>query len=124
MKINEKGIKGQIRHGDVLVERVGAAPEKIDAAIKPVILAEGEVSGHLHRVYGGIAFFRDDGLARSLGEQAYIGTLDVPADAELRHVNRDGSLTGEHDTLPIDAGRNNVIAQREYDPEGERRAAD
>jgi hypothetical protein len=124
MKQNPNGIPGQIRHGDVLIERVGDVPAAITPDKKPPVLAEGEISGHSHTVFGMAVMFRDDGLARSLGEQAYIGTLDAAENAKVSHVNRDGSLTGEHDTLPIADGRNNVIAQREYDPEGERRAAD
>lgn len=109
----------------MLVERI-AEPAKLNAPSKEVpTLAEGETSGHSHRIFGGAVMFRDDGIARSLGEQAYIGTVDVPATgAKLKHVNRDGSLTGEHDTLTLAGGRYVAIAQREYDPEGERRAQD
>lgn len=122
-KENHMTIKGQYRQGDVLVERTGDAPADI-AAGEPPILAEGEVSGHLHRVFGGAVMFRDDGLARDL-EAAYIGTLDVPAGgAELRHVLSDGQPTGEHDTIALASGRHIVVPQREYDPEGESRAAD
>lgn len=118
-------IKGQYRQGDVLVERIGDAPADIAPPAKPPVLAEGEISGHSHTAFGGAVLFRDDGLARDLGETAYIGTLDVPAaGAELRHVLADGRATGEHDTIALAPGRHVVVPQREYEPEGERRAAD
>lgn len=114
-----------LRQGDVLLKRIGDAPKTIEAPKTAPILAEGEVSGHLHGMFGGAVMFRDDGLARSLGAQAYIGTVDVPeAGAELRHVLRDGTPTGEHDTIAVPPGRYAAIAQREYAPEGERRAQD
>lgn len=128
MITRKNGIQNQFRHGDVLVERIGDAPKMKSSKDASPTLAEGETSGHSHRIYGGpyggAVMFRDDALARSLGEQAYIGTVDVPAPAELKHVNRDGSLTNEHDTIPLAPARYVAIAQREYDPEGERRAQD
>lgn len=116
-------IKGQYRQGDVLIERIGDAPRAFKPAKETPTLAEGEVSGHSHRVYGGAVLFRDDALARDLGENAYIGTLDVKAGGALRHVLPDGSDTGEHDKIPLN-GRHLVGSQREYDPEGDRRAQD
>lgn len=124
MITRENGIHNQFRHGDVLVERIGDAPAMVPSKDPAPTLAEGETSGHSHRVYGGAVMFRDDGFASRLGAQAYIGTVDVPAPSELKHVNRDGSLTNEHDTIPLPPARYVAIAQREYDPDGERRAQD
>lgn len=117
-------IKNQCRQGDVLLERIGDAPTGLAGAKEPPTLADGEISGHSHRVYGGAVLFRDDALARDLGEAAYIGTLDVGADATLRHVLPNGAGTGEHDTIALVSGRYVVTPQREYDPEGDRRAQD
>ena len=128
--IGERQARMEIKHmllrqGDVLLRRIGDAPADLKTSDALPVLAEGEVSGHLHRMYGGAVMFRDDALARSLGAQAYIGTVDVPAaGGELRHVLHDGRETGEHDTILVPAGRYAAIAQREYDPEGERRAQD
>ena len=120
----EDMMKMQYRHGDVLVERVGEADPSTAVATTAPTLAEGEISGHSHRLFGGATLFRDDGLARALGEKTYIGTVNVPTTSELRHVGRDGALTGEHDTIAVPSGCYAVIGQREYDSEGERRAQD
>ena len=112
------------RQGDVLIHRIGEAGG-VSPSRGVVTLAEGEVTGHSHCVYGGAALFSDEALARSFPDNAYVGTLDVPAaGAEVRHVLRDGSATGEHDTIALRPGRYVVEVQREYDPEGERRAQD
>jgi hypothetical protein len=114
------------RQGDVLLRRSGDQ-SCIAAQISEEVpvLAEGELSGHSHRVFGGAVMFRDDGLARELGEQTYVGALDIPSGGgELRHVDSNGSLTGEHDTIQLPHGRYIVERQREYDPEGTRRAID
>ena len=125
MKINPNGIPGQHRHGDVLIERVGDAPKNVELVKSPPVLAEGETSGHSHRIFGKISYYHDEALARSMPPLAYIGNYAAPEEgAEIKHINRDGSLTGEHSTLPVSKGVNIAIGQREYDPEMERRAAD
>ena len=133
MIIKTEGIAGQFRHGDVLVERLGQRPAACPAVPagnnEPPTLAEGEFSGHSHRVFGGAfggaVMFRDDALARDMGDLAYVGTLVVTGDkVELRHVGKDNLPTGEHDTITLPPADYSVIVQREYDPEGERRAAD
>ena len=60
----------QHRHGDVLLTRIGDC-ELTAAGEREIVVAEGEVTGHAHRVNG-------DGAAL-LGERLYLpagGTID------------------------------------------------
>ena len=65
-----------------------------------MILAEGEVTGHKHEVFGFGAALYDDGLDGIL--------LDIPlgASAEVRHE--------EHQTQPILPGQYDRLIVREY----------
>lgn len=48
------------RHGDVLlIRRENAAPEETAADEREIVVAEGEVTGHAHRVRGRGAALRD-----------------------------------------------------------------
>lgn len=99
----------QYRQGDVMVERVDAVPagaKKIKTKGE-VILAEGEVTGHFHRVkhpeiqefeIGGMRFFT------------------IPDEACVTH--------DEHDTITLPPGTYRVQRQREYRPEAIRNVAD
>lgn len=123
----------QIRHGDVFIKRVGEAPQKVvNNGDKKPALAEGEVSGHYHRVYGpDICFFVDtermekergmmDGSATS-----YAGDLLVGGGgASVKHVDRTEALTGEHGTVALAPGSYKIVHQREYSPEKDLRVAD
>ncbi len=119
----------QFRQGDVLVEKVSEKTANVNDKEVPT-LAEGEVSGHFHRVFGDtVHMYVDDQVmsrnAQRDGLNPYSATLEVGGGgAALRHVNRDGSNTGEHDPIDLVGGTYYVINQREYDPEAERRAAD
>jgi len=66
------------RQGDVLLRRVDDAPKGVPPSKDVHVLAEGEISGHAHKVFGGAVMFRDDGLARSLGQQAYMALWMYP----------------------------------------------
>lgn len=49
------------RHGDVLLRRLGDSPELADARARDeVVVAEGEVTGHAHRVRGERVELRDE----------------------------------------------------------------
>ena len=115
----------QVRQGDVMVEKI----EAMDLDTKDmkkiardkfgrVCLAEGEATDHSHCILDkeGVDLYEDSE-----------GTLWLVTDhdTELRHVNPDDTLTGEHATVPVKKGVNRVILQREYDWEKEwRRVAD
>ena len=94
------------RHGDLVILRVDAIPA---GAIPQQhrILAEGEATGHAHRVDTGILYERDGRLY-----------LDVAAaKASLTHE--------EHGTIILPTGRYEVRRQREYiAPELTRQVAD
>jgi hypothetical protein len=108
------------RQGDVLLRRVGEAETSPDAS-EVVTLAEGEATGHAHRVFGAASI----GTAKENSNEADGWIIDVAArGAFLRHVRRDRSETGEHDPIALPSGRYVVRRQREYDPEGERLARD
>lgn len=101
----------QLRQGDILVERVEELPQGFEARIVrnprgPIMLAEGEQSGHSHRV-------------ETEGEAAYVpaeptrgdqtrGWLTVEAGARLVH--------DEHAPLDLPPGTYRVVQQRRYDP--------
>ena len=100
----------QYRHGDLLIERVEEIPAHAQPRREPV-LAEGEVTGHAHRVVGNSVAV----LEASTGE-VYLRVVDAPA--EVRHE--------EHATITLPPGEYVVRRQREWDPyaEAARRVAD
>jgi hypothetical protein len=109
--------------GDVILERVPDAPVT-GTIVKPdpdkaVVLARGEVTGHRHAFYGGgVAMFRDDGLARDIPAELYIGHIKIGGkkEAKLRHE--------EHDTISLPPGNYRVRRQREFDAGEARVVAD
>lgn len=101
--------------GDILLERVEDADPLLGQAVVAdsdgaVVLARGEVTGHRHRIAGdsGVALFRDDGLARGVPDNLYIGHIAVgPDGADLVHE--------EHATIRLPAGTYRVRRQREFE---------
>lgn len=95
------------RQGDLLLRRVFALPENLRPR-QSEILAEGETTGHRHRLVG----------------QAQI--LDGE-DGEYLRVNEKSVLVHEeHNEVKLDAGFYKVIHEREFDPfeELEKRVTD
>jgi hypothetical protein len=89
------------RHGDVFIAQVPAIPP--DARSLPhCILAEGELTGHSHRVEGaGVAELYE------LGEERYLRI--VAESAPVVHQ--------EHRTITLPQGTYRVWGQREYTPQ-------
>lgn len=121
----------QYRQGDVLIERVSDKVNRGSHDERAPILAEGEVSGHFHKVFGTqVCMYVDEDIKTRNsvdgGLNPYSATLEIgPGGASLRHVTREHVDTGEHDPiLDLPQGTYHVINQREYDPEAERRAQD
>jgi hypothetical protein len=85
-----------IRHGDVILEKVDSI-KGTQKKVNESILAEGEVTGHFHRLKGNLLVSEFEG-------STYI-QLDQPA--ILSHE--------EHDTLEIPEGMYRVVMQREVD---------
>jgi hypothetical protein len=99
--------------GDILIERVD------DAAIsgqivqhsgeEPVVVAEGETTGHHHRLVGAVTLYRDDALAHEVPAGLYIGHLHVNSPtARLEHE--------EHDSIVLEQGTYRVRRQRQLEP--------
>ena len=110
------------RQGDVLIELVKPTKPTAELPRDPdgsTVLARGEVTGHRHRFNGdsGVLMFRDDGLARDLAPELYVGHVTVPdGGAELRHE--------EHNTIDLPAGTYRIRRQREWTSEQFRVVAD
>jgi hypothetical protein len=81
--------------GDVLLLRVADVEcAEIGSFGSPVILAEGEVTGHRHAFYGGATMFRDDALARDVPSELFIGHIKIA----------EGGAVLEHGTGPGERG--------------------
>jgi hypothetical protein len=89
------------RQGDVLIERIDEMPDGLKKVEGRMILAEGEVTGHVHEVFGEAELFRAEDL-----EEAF---LLVEEEVEVRHA--------EHGTIMLEPGPHRVSRQREYAPE-------
>lgn len=107
--------------GDILIERVH--DEEPTGAILPrdtdgaMVLAEGEMTGHRHVIYDRVTMFRDDGLARDMPAELYVGHLVVEGPAAvLRHE--------EHSPIVLPQGTYRVRRQRELEPRDARVVAD
>lgn len=85
--------------------------------IDPVILAEGEVTGHHHALWGRAVMFRDDAMASNIPSDLYIGSLKIEGGpAALTHP--------EHDTIMLEPGHYEIRRQREYHAGEARRVQD
>jgi hypothetical protein len=99
--------------GDILVERVedalvsGRILNTIHAG--SVVVAEGELTGHHHKLVGHVTLFRDDALARDIPDNLYIGHLQVKGpSARLEHE--------EHAAINLEQGTYRVRRQRHLEP--------
>lgn len=107
--------------GDLLIERVDdLQPSGTLAAANPdgsIVLAEGELTGHHHSIYGRVTMFRDDSLARDIPGGLYVGHVKVegPA-ARIQHQ--------EHAPLTLPKGTYRVRRQRELEHKDARVVAD
>lgn len=98
----ERAIPTQVRNGDVLLLKMESLPEGASQKRMqyPDLLAEGEVTGHAHRIVGGGLVERYDHAG-----QAYV-LLKQP-----------GILTHEeHGEAPLEPGVYELIIERDYDP--------
>lgn len=95
----------QKRQGDLLIIRVDRLPE--DAVpVRSLVLAEGEATGHAHRLNGGQVFTtKSGGLYFEAGSELTLG-----------HE--------EHAALSFVPGIYEVRRQREYAPKGPREVRD
>lgn len=93
------------RHGDVLISEVKEIKGK---KLKHLVLAEGEVTGHAHRITEGEAELYE-----------HEGTLF------LKVLSENAALTHEeHKRIELPKGNYEIKIQREYQPDGWRYVAD
>jgi len=99
--------------GDLLLERVddvapsGMVTENAEGA--PLVLAEGEESGHRHAIGERVTMFQDEKLARDIPAGLYIGHVQVSsAYARVTH--------DEHAPITLPRGTYRVRRQRELGP--------
>jgi hypothetical protein len=101
-----------LRQGDVLLVEVTEQDlqnaEKISQDTDPIILAEGETTGHAHRIARAVAALYLVGAA--------VRILQVQQKTQLQHE--------EHGAIDLDPGLYQVIQQREYSPQAIRNVAD
>lgn len=89
----------QYRHGDLLLERVDFPPVDLTPTSTRV-LAEGENTGHAHRVDQQARILRDDGWTRFV------------------HAQGPTALTHEeHARIDLPPGLYRIVRQREFLPE-------
>lgn len=97
---------GTIRQGDVLLVPVDNAPPKHATPLDIVILAEGELTGHAHRLRGTVVEW-------SVGEQRYVRVVgDEPG--TLQHEDHDPVAVSV--VVPEQTYR--VVPQQEWDLSG------
>ena len=98
------------RQGDVFLIETSALPPELALKPRPPVLAEGEVTGHAHRLKGG-------STAQVLGNASGMLFLEVSGEnATIEHE--------EHGPVTVPAGMYAVRIQREYHPKEIRRVVD
>jgi len=92
-----------LRHGDLLLKSdEGIVIPKGSKSLKTDVLAEGEATGHTHRLVG---------QAQILEHQAADGTVEKFVDAK-----QDSQLVHQgHNTIDIPKGVYRVVQEREFD---------
>jgi len=94
-----------IRQGDVLLEKIEEIPTGAKESTEN-ILAEGEVHGHVHEVFGGEVL--------EVGEEMFVDIVE--GNATLEHVLRGTRTKADHDKISIPTGKWKVTIQQQYDP--------
>lgn len=87
------------RHGDLLIKRISVLPANLKQ-LQTKVLAEGETTGHKHKLVGQqVQVFEDS------NQQKYI---ELKEPAQLVHE--------EHKPIDLDAGNYVVVHEREFEP--------
>ena len=92
------------RHGDLLIKQIKKIPESV-TPLSTNIIAEGEVTGHNHKLYGSHQVYGTHSENPRIIEPTY---FQAKEDISLKHQ--------EHATLKISKGNYVIIHEREYDP--------
>lgn len=95
------------RQGDLLFIKVNEIPKETEIK-KDEVIAEGEVTGHKHRI--------SDATKATLIVAGLVAYVRALKDVDVVHE--------EHDTITLPPGDWRVIRQREYEPDGWRQVSD
>ena len=99
--------KDAYRHGDVVIIKADGIPKK-SKKLNHLVLAEGEVTGHAHRVRG-----------------SEVELLEFEGNIFLSVKSDDAKVTHEeHKEIDLPVGDYEIRIQREYEPEGWRNVQD
>jgi len=112
MKTNTPQKKKLFRQGDVLLETIESIPKSAELVETngAIVLAYGEATGHHHAIRNAtVRLYRDP-----ITQASYLEIAESLA--LLEHE--------EHASISLDPGIYNVILQREYHPQTDRRVAD
>ncbi|MFZ1105999.1 MAG: hypothetical protein WAN86_24580 [Hyphomicrobiaceae bacterium] len=92
------------------VEDAAASGELVQSVDEgAAIIAEGEATGHRHRLLGEVTMYRDDALARDIPSGLYVAHVEVRSQtARLEHE--------EHAPITLDKGTYRVRRQRQLEP--------
>ena len=114
-----KTFKNQAAQGDLLLIRVDSIPEGfVKQPNKGVHVVAHSETGHNHVVSSEhVNIFAMEGAD---DEDEFTAFMQVSEPTELRHLRAHDT----HESLQIPAGTYKIKRQREYTPEGFRRAAD
>ncbi len=99
-------MKTMYRQGDVLLVRIEAIPLGAKQCLGPVVLAEGEVTGHAHQIPSGAQLWQLEETRFVLAEH----------EVEMTHQ--------EHSSIQLLPGVYEVRRQREYDLRANRYVGD
>lgn len=95
------------RHGDVIIREVKLIPAEAKPR-KDLVLAEGEVTGHSHRI--------TSGAAQMFG---YHDEMYLKIQSEIACLTHE-----EHKKIELPAGDYEVIIQKDYEPDGWKKVVD
>jgi len=106
------------RQGDILLVPVAKLPDELSEVPRQngkIVLAEGEITGHLHAIEADNAMFLAEDLDSPEGrylvvEEAETITAEAAGGVDLTHP--------EHDTITLEPGLYEVRRQREYSAAG------
>lgn len=91
------------RQGDILFRRLTKAPSKKNRRVRPDgVIAEGETTGHMHRVES----------TKKAEVYEIDGKLMLSTPKGIRIIHE------EHDAVKLPKGDYEVIRQREFSPKG------
>ena len=93
------------RHGDLLIKQIDHIPPSAHR-LSTCIIAEGEVTGHNHKLYGSHQVY---GTHSSQNHRIIVPTyFQAKEEISLKHQ--------EHNTLKISKGNYVILHEREYNP--------